>query len=259
MNIEFGISKIDVTPQSPCRMGGYNRKGAWTDVLDPIEVNASAVCVDLVPFILIELDSIMVSKDFSLSVKNAVSSKTGIDSSNIVVACIHTHSAPCYFKLAYEDTLPETELTSDLIGLATEAAVSAWASRSKATVSMEMLGIEGLYGNRNVQGGPADKQVSIFSFEDAQGGRPIGKMLFMSAHPTILNGKSAVLSADLIGHVRQRLERKYGCPVLCVNGTCGDVSTRFYRQGEGVAELERTANELCAQIESKRERAALRS
>lgn len=151
MNIEFGISKIDVTPQSPCRMGGYNRKGAWTDVLDPIEANASAVCVDLVPFILIELDSIMVSKDFSLSVKNAVSSKTGIDSSNIVVACIHTHSAPCYFKLAYEDTLPETELTSDLIGLATEAAVSAWASRSKATVSMEMLGIEGLYGNRNVQ------------------------------------------------------------------------------------------------------------
>ena len=258
MNIEFGISKIDVTPQSPCRMGGYNRKGAWTDVLDPIEANASAVCVDLVPFILIELDSIMVSKDFSLSVKNAVSSKTGIDSSNIVVACIHTHSAPCYFKLAYEDTLPETELTSDLIGLATEAAVSAWASRSKATVSMEMLGIEGLYGNRNVQGGPADKQVSIFSFEDAQGGRPIGKMLFISAHPTILNGKSAVLSADLIGHVRQRLERKYGCPVLCVNGTCGDVSTRFYRQGEGVAELERTANELCAQIESKRERAALR-
>lgn len=83
-------------------------------------------------------------------------------------------------------------------------------------------------------------------------------MLFISAHPTILNGKSAVLSADLIGHVRQRLERKYGCPVLCVNGTCGDVSTRFYRQGEGVAELERTANELCAQIESKRERAALR-
>lgn len=93
MNIEFGISKIDVTPQSPCRMGGYNRKGAWTDVLDPIEANASAVCVDLVPFILIELDSIMVSKDFSLSVKNAVSSKRAsiraISSSHAFIPILH--------------------------------------------------------------------------------------------------------------------------------------------------------------------------
>ena len=98
MKVEFGIEKVNVTPEASCRMGGYNRSGTWTDVLDDIEVNACSLRIDAVPFILIELDSIMVSREFALSVKASVSAKTGVDAGNITVACIHTHSAPCYFS-----------------------------------------------------------------------------------------------------------------------------------------------------------------
>lgn len=107
--------------------------------------------------------------------------------------------------------------------------------------------IEGLYGNRNVQDGPADKSCTVLTFRTTTG-ETIGKLLNISTHPTILNGKSRVLSADLIGQTRLRLEEAWGCPVMCTNGTCGDVSTRFYRQGEGVPELTRTADALAEQI-----------
>lgn len=258
MKVEFGIEKVNVTPESSCRMGGYNRSETWTDVLDNIEVNACSLRIDAVPFILIELDSIMVSREFALSVKASVSAKTGVDAGNITVACIHTHSAPCYFKLAFEETLPEAQLTERLAISAVDAGVSAWVNRKNAIVSMETLEVDGLYGNRNVKNGPADKSVTLFSFLSADGGTPLGSVMFISAHPTILNGKSRALSADLIGQVRLRLESKRGCPVLCINGACGDVSTRFYRQGDGAAELMRTADELCDQIELKRKKLDLR-
>lgn len=247
MNTVVGVDKVDVTPQRPCRMNGYNRSELSTGVLDPIQVNSLALTYENESFVLCVVDAIMISPEFAQAARDEISRRCGIPAENITVCCIHTHSAPAFFKLAFEDTPAEDELTRALLTSTIESACRAWEAKRPVTPTMERAEIEGLYGNRNIKFGPEDKSCTVITFT-ADDGATVGKLLNISTHPTILNGKSMVLSADLIGQLRLRLEDAWGCPVICTNGTCGDVSTRFYRQGEGQPELMRTADELACQV-----------
>ena len=254
--LKAAFAREDVTPDRPCRMGGYNRTQVSEGVLDPIEVNVIAIEVGGVPFILAVLDSIMVSEEFALSVQARVSEACHVPCAHITTCAIHTHSAPAYFKLAFEGTPAEEELTADLLDRVTRLCVDAWNNLRLVSCSAERMEVEGLYGNRNVKNGIADKSCTVFTFAEPDG-TVVGRLLNISTHPTILNGSNLMLSADLIGQTRIRLEDAWGAPVVCTNGVCGDVSTRFYRKGSGVAELERTADELAAQIVGRLEPVAL--
>lgn len=250
MNCTFGISYADSTPDHPCYLSAFARKQPSTSVLDHLRVSAIASEWNNTPLILIVIDSLMVAEDFANEVRARVAARTGVPAENISVSAIHTHSAPVYFAHAFEDTPVEAELTDQLCQQAVDTAASAWETRRPATCTLERMEVEGLYGNRNVPEGPSDKSCSVLTFTDAAG-TVAGKVLNISTHPTILGSKNLAISADLIGQLRIRLEQAWGCPVVCTNGTCGDVSTRFYRQGEGVDELMRTADELSRQIVEK--------
>ncbi len=207
-------------------------------------------------FILTVLDSIMLESEFCDLVKAGVTAATGVAADHIVVACIHTHSAPAFFKLAFEDTVVEPTLRAEALAKMTQSAAAAHARMVPANCTFESMEVEGLYGNRNVKGGVEDKRCYLASFT-GENGSPLGAVFNISAHPTILNGSSTALSADLIGQVRLRLERELGCGVLCTNGTCGDVSTRFYRKASGMDELMGTADALFSQFVEKREQIGL--
>ena len=253
-----GFSKIDITPSEPCHMAGYSREGLSTSVLDPIQVNSVAVNVNGNSFILTILDSIILDPEFCSLVKAGVAERTGVDPAHVSVACIHTHSAPAYFKLSFEDTWVEPALTAGALAAMVDSAAEAHAALAPATVRYETATIDGLYGNRNVKGGVEDKEVRLLSFF-GEDGAPMGALFHLSAHPTILNGSSTALSADLVGHVRARLEDALGRPVAVANGTCGDVSTRFYRTASGIEELEGTAQALFDQFMAKRAERELRA
>lgn len=245
--LKIAFARADVTPDFPCRMGGYNRSGLSEGVLDPIQLNVVAAQISGVPFMIVVIDSIMVSEEFALQVQARVGGYCGMPMAHIVTCAIHTHSAPAFFKLAFEDVAAEDELTGALLERTVSLASQAWSGLCPAECSIERMEVVGLYGNRNVQNGPADKTCTAMTFRDPNG-LVIGRLLNISAHPTILGADNRMLSADLIGQTRMRLEDAWGCPVVFTNGTCGDVSTRFYRQGSGVEELVRTADELSSQI-----------
>lgn len=249
-SLRVAFARADVTPNRPCRMGGYNRKKLSEGVLDPIEVNVVAAEVGGVPFVLAVLDSIMVSEEFARRLQARVAEACAVPCANIVACAIHTHSAPAFFKLAFEETPAEGGLTERLLDRTTRLCIDAVADLRPAVCTMERMEVEGLYGNRNIEGGLADKSCTVLTFT-GDDGKVLGKLLNISTHPTILSGSNLMLSADLIGQVRMRLEDAWGVSVVCANGICGDVSTRFYRQGSGVPELERTAEELAGQIVAK--------
>lgn len=247
----IGFDKVDITPQRPCYMAGYNRPGMNESILDSIQINSLCLSIDNETFVLVVLDSIMLDPVFCTRVKAGITSRTGVHPSHITVACIHTHSAPAYFKLAFEDTHVEPELTEDAERHMIESACRAHANMQPATCTFEKMLVDGLYGNRNVRGGVEDKHCYLITFQ-GEDGTPLGAIFNVSAHPTILNGSSTALSADLIGQVRLRLEDALGCQVLCTNGTCGDVSTRFYRKSSGIDELNETADALFEQVMVKK-------
>lgn len=249
--MKFAIKKINVTPDRPCRMAGYNRAENSTGVLDPIEINAIAVEVRGEQYIIGILDCIHLNEEFCSSVRMETAKKLSLDPEHITISAIHSHSAPSYFKMTFEDNVVEPDLVRQIHEQMVHGLTQAAASMTEGSVTMEKAQIEGLYGNRNIKGGAEDKQVSLFRFYNKEG-KLSGALFHLSAHPTILNGSNYLLSADLIGHVRAKLQDALGCPVAVVNGCCGDVSTRFYRSLSGTQELEFTAGSIVEQFFAKK-------
>lgn len=251
LTMKIAFDKVDITPKRPCFMAGYSRKKQSEGILDPIEINSIAFNLNGHSFLISILDSIMLEEDFCMNVKKAVSNQTGIEVNDITISCIHTHSAPAFFKLTFEDTHVEPELTEMAKDEMISSLLRASQNMQECSVELESAMIEGLYGNRNVKGGSEDKEARLFKFynKDKQ---LIGSLCNMSAHPTILDGNSFLLSADLLGQIRLRLQNELQCPVAMLNGTCGDVSTRFYRQYSGIEELNFTADNFVKQFLEKK-------
>ena len=232
MNVCF--HKTDVTPQRPCRMGGYERKKESIGVLDPIEVNTMSLNVNQTTILLAMIDCICLEKNFVESIKKEVSKKIKLPEEQIWISCIHTHSAPCYFKLTFEQVPAETDLTNQLKLQVIEDLCYCYQHMVPCTMQYEHCMIQGIYGNRNRKEAWSDKSFHVCKFfHDDQ---CIGAFANISTHPTILNGDNLLLSADLLGHVRNKLEQELQATVLISNGTCGDVSTRFYRNGKETVE-----------------------
>lgn len=233
-------------------MAGYGRKEKSTGVLDPIEINTIAFEQQGQLYLIGILDSILMGKEFCDEVRAQVAAQLQLAPEHITVSAIHTHSAPAFFKLTFEDTIVEAELQAGALQSMVDSMVRTAGALQECTVTLEKASIDGLYGNRNVKGGMEDKQVYLFSFFNQEGSR-IGAIFNISAHPTILDGSNYMLSADLLGHIRARLQTILGCRVAITNGCCGDVSTRFYRKSAGMEELEYTADAVVEQLMEKKQ------
>lgn len=175
------------------------------------------------------LDSICLSADFCNYIKEECSKILSVDKSHILVSCIHTHSAPCYFKLAFEDTPAEIELVNQAKQAFISGVNEINDKMQDAIVKLSKCEIDGVYGNRNIKNGYSDKSFNVLEFYNSD-----NKLIYLysniSVHPTLLRGDNLYLSADILGHIRLSLQNEFKCPVMIVNGTCGDVSTRFYRK-----------------------------
>ena len=60
----IGFDKVDITPQRPCYMAGYNRPGMNQSILDSIQINSLCLSIDNETFVLVVLDSIMLDPVF---------------------------------------------------------------------------------------------------------------------------------------------------------------------------------------------------
>lgn len=247
-SMKTGFFKRDVTPDRSCRMGGYDRKQKSTGVLDPIQVNYMSLEVDQKVILFAMIDCICLEKSFVEEIQEEVSKIIGIAKHQIIISCIHTHSAPCYFKLTFESVPAETALTQNLKEQIKKDLLYCHQHMQTSTLQYETCMIDGLYGNRNVKDGWSDKSFHVLKF--FHNNQLIGSFVNISTHPTLLNGDNLLLSADLLGHVRNQLEQQLQAPVFISNGTCGDVSTRFYRDGH--EDLDQIAHAILQQYNQKK-------
>lgn len=249
--MEIGYHKMNITPDHSVAMAGYSRKNKSTGVLDPIEINTLIIKTGEKCFIISMLDAIIIEDSVINPVKRTIKEKYGLADQNIIIGCIHTHSAPAYFKPFFEEVEVEQELQLNLINQFVASIDGAFASLQEASLKISQVEIEGLYGNRNEMNGYSDKTLTKLDFRNGQ--MPICTILALSCHPTILNGTNTKLSADIFGSIRQKYQAIYGNPCMVINGAAGDVSTRFYRQHEGVEEIARFTTVLFSQFSNMKD------
>lgn len=247
--MKFGFSKKDITPKERVYMAGYGRKEKSKGVLDPIEINAFALNDGIKDIVFCLIDGIIMEDSVIKPVKNALYKEFLLNEDQIVIGCIHTHSAPAYFKLYFEDTKVELSLRLQLIRQTIGTIKEALSSMQEASCTIDRCTIEGLYGNRNIMNDYSNK--NIYSFNFIHEDQPIATIMQMACHPTILDGSNYLLSADLLGWVRKKVQKTNKVPVMIMNGCTGDVSTRFYRQKKGIEELDRVSEEITKQLKNK--------
>jgi hypothetical protein len=107
--------------------------------------------------------------------------------------------------------------------------------------------IDGVYGNRNYKGKPSDKDINMILFRNEN--HVVAGIFQFTCHPTVLGIHNMKISSDLLGNIGKALDEKYHTTFITMQGACGDMGNRQYRQGNDERELWRVRDEIMKQID----------
>ena len=251
--LKAGISRIDITPPKGLELAGYphyprNNEGAH----DPLYATCMYLENEKTSIAMVTLDLLFFSKKHVAKVRRLAEEKIGIPSKNIMISCSHTHSAPwAAGRLDIESLEAGKEqpkeyvesLIQDIVNIISSAKEKAFtASFASGTA---ICGEEsGIGGNRRVRGGPHDPLVSVIAIKD-ENDKIRGAFVNYTLHPTFIHEWSNVCTADYPCYLKLQLEELTdGAIVAFAQGTSGNQSSRYYRQGESYDEAERVGRTL---------------
>ena len=229
-------------------LAGYAaRTGPAVGVLDELAIATLLLTRGADRLAIVTADVVGADADLADEVAQAA----GLAQSELALCATHTHSGPAGITARLHPADPDRldrRLRARFV--ATAAATLARARERLEPVEL-ILGSAtagDVAANRNDPTGPYDDRVTVLATR-----RPDGSfqavLVHFACHPTILGADNRLVSADFPGVLRRELAAALAghgeAPVvLFVNGAAGDVSTRFTRRGQDVAEVERIGKRL---------------
>ncbi len=248
--VEVSVAKRDITPRFPMYMRGYAmRIGKSIGVLDNLYCRTLTLRVDGETFIWISLDLCRLEEEISDYPRRVVAARYSVPIDHIIISTIHTHSGP---DISFEDEGKDRNnckaiYRSYMMDQLLEA-VDECFERGFLEVKPYLVQgtIDGVYGNRNYMDRPGDKEVNMILFRNEN--HVVAGLFHFSCHPTVLGIHNMKLSSDLLGNVGKALDEKYHTIFVTMQGACGDMGNRQYRQGNDENELWRVRDELMRQI-----------
>lgn len=233
--LRAGFARRDITPPLGTPLGGYPVEDRRAEAIrDPLHASVIVLERTGLKVALVSLDWIIIEVAEVEAIRQSAQAQTGIPAENITIFAIQSHSAPRTLSAAgwgdkvmeyVEPTLPlivaaiveaDKQLQPVTVGIGTtqsDVGVNRRQIRDNHTVA---LGVN--------PWGPYDPVMTVLRFQGQQG--PLATLVHYGAHPTVLSGKSMVVSRDWPGVMIDRLEALTGAPVLFVNGAVGDVAPR---------------------------------
>ena len=242
------MTRADITPPKGLELAGYphyprNNEGFH----DPLYAACMYLRSGDQEAVMITLDLLFFSKKHVQAVQDRVKKSCGIPADRVMISCSHTHSGPWAAGRLDIESLEAgkqqpaeyvaflIDTLSRIIQEAKEAAFPAEFTWTTALCGSEV----GVGGNRRTPGGPHDPYVSVMAIRDLEG-RVRGAITNYSLHPTFIHEWSNVCTADYPCHLKLEMEEQLpGCLVGFAQGTSGNQSSRYYRQGESFDEAER--------------------
>lgn len=243
-----GFARTDITPPIPCEMGGYaDRRGQASGVADPLFARALVLDGGDVRLGLVVADVLGVDAGLCA----AVETRLGGAAERWMVAATHTHSGPAVpvpWAADGDEAEPRSSLArwwKSLPSRLANVVVEAGTRLEPAEVSWGFAPAPGVGASRHDPNRSAAPPVSVLRF-CRPGGDPLGLLVHYPCHPTILGADHLTLSADFPGAALAELESAGVGWSLFVNGAAGDLSTRFTRTAQDLAEVRRMGGMLAA-------------
>ena len=249
--VEVSAAKRVITPAFPMYMRGYEmRTGKSIGVLDDLYCRTLVLKVDGEVFIWASLDLCRLEEMISDYPRTVMAARYSVPKEHIIISTIHTHSGPdISFENEGEDRNHRKAVYREYMMKQLFEAVDECFDRGFLEVEPYMVSgtIEGVYGNRNYIDKPSDKTVNMILFRNQN---HVAAGLFqMTCHPTVLGIHNMKISSDLLGNVGKALDAKYNTTFITMQGACGDMGNRQYRQGNDEKELWRVRDEIMAQVD----------
>lgn len=251
--LKAGVTRADITPPQGLELAGYphyprNNTGAH----DPLYATCMYLENGAEAVAMLTLDLLFFSKKHVKEVRRRVEKSLGLSGEHVMISCSHTHSGPwASGRLDIESLEAGKEqpaeyvefLITTIVKLITEAKATAFAAKFAAGTAL--CGAEsGIGGNRRLPGGPHDPLVSVMAVKDEED-KVRGMLVNYTLHPTFIHEWSNVCTADYPAYLRMQLEEmEPGALVGFSQGTSGNQSSRYYRQGESYDEAERVGRML---------------
>lgn len=236
--MKIGYASVDITPKLGVELSGYGwflgRKAEG--VLDKLYARAVAFEDNTAKsMLLINCDLVAIKQSITDTVKQQISNELGIDETNIMIVCTHTHTGPATGTLIGCGE-PDEEYLASLPKFLVNVGINAFnnlrkVKEAKSIVeSIEPIGFNRVYRSDS----PVDTDVRgiAFFFDE---GRPLALVSY-GCHPVTI-GPSKYISADYPGRVVKALDCE-GFDSVFLTGFCGDIDpvSNLEKWGSGTSE-----------------------
>ena len=247
MEFQVGFGRVCITPTDPVPLGGYGNSSLR--VSQTVDSDLYCTCIAFTgtngqTALLMTCDLVVTWSEWADPARQAASEVTGVPVSHITVASTHTHEAPDHTNGEFDSIRTHKK---DMSGWIAEAAQLAMADRKPAKLLSGTVNIQtvsyvrhyvlanGTYAGDNFgdfSSAPivnstteADRTMQLLRFV-REGGRDI-IMVNWQTHPHRSGGATRLeINADIVGAMREAMERQAQCHFAYFTGAAGNINTR---------------------------------
>jgi hypothetical protein len=251
-----GAAATDITPEQSLHLAGYPFvKRNSTGVHDPLLSSSLYLSDGISQVMFVGNDVIFVPKELSARARKRIYAITGVLEKNILVSATHTHSGPSTVKFTAGShdpllPLPDQNFLTALEDGIVRSAVDAFHNAMPAIMGLSVADATGIGTNRLDPSASCDLEVPVLMVQSAANRKPIGCMLVVNMHPTVLHEDSTLYSGDFPGCARRIIQHEFteGCPVIYHIGAAGNQSPRHVTKENTFKEAERIGNILAQAV-----------
>lgn len=223
--LECNYSEVDITttPEEHTVLAGFAaRNGLSEGVHHRLYSHCLALRDGKQKVCIISNDLMELSPDLSLEIRKEISSRSGLPLSNILLHCIHTHSAPRFGGSAGEPGGSNYSYRQRTVEAIISNAVATLGGEFKP-FKMELAKAETtIAANRCESDGPVDRTVYAARLSDLKG-HPIVSILNLACHPVCMGPWSYAVSSDYFGVAADALSQSWGGPIMQLSGAQGNL------------------------------------
>lgn len=218
--MRMGFAEADITPKIPVTLIGFNRTDNTSrGILDSLMAQVSVwehkeICC------LVAIDNIGFNKKEANLLRDMIGATIGTSREKVMLSFSHTHAAANVdVEKAYYDKLCQK--------------ICSAAERAKASMSEVSVGWDNVQAdignNRRESSDKIDRRVGILKACSSNTNELKLIILRLTAHCNVLKRDNHLISADYFGAVRKAFAEKYHCPIMVIQGSAGNIASKYYR------------------------------